>query len=204
MPKVTDITFQTKNKSRVNLFVDGEFFSGVSLETVMRYRIKKGDEYDEAELKNIIEQNEKNEALNKASNYISKSLKTKRQVKEYLLKKGYSEDVVWYCIDKLKEYNYIDDLEYSKRYIESTAKNQGKRMLEYKLMMKGVKKQDIECAVNELEINSKENAKAVAVKYLKNKEITKENIAKAFRYILGRGFSCDDANYALAEFNIGD
>jgi regulatory protein len=204
MPKITDITFQTKNKSRVNLFVDGEFFSGVSLETVMKYRIKKGDEYDAIELKNIIEQNEKSEALNRATNYLSKTLKTKRQVKDYLIKKGYSEDIVWYCIDKLKEYNYIDDLEYSKRYIENTAKNQGKRMLEYKLMMKGVKKQDIESAVNDLEINSKENAKAVAIKYLKNKEKTKENLAKAFRYILGRGFSYDDANYALAEFNLGD
>lgn len=204
MPKVTDITFQTKNKSRCNIFVDGEFFSGVSLETVLKYRIKKNDEFNGEELKNLIEQNEKSEALNKAANYLTKSLKTKRQVKDYLLKKGYSEDIVWYCIDKLKEYEYIDDTEYSRRYIESTAKTQGKRMLEYKLMMKGVKKQDIESAMNSCEIDAKENAKAIAIKYLKNKEKTKENLAKAFRYILGRGFSYEEANYALSEFNIGD
>lgn len=204
MPKVTDITFQTKNKSRCNIFVDGEFFSGVSLETVLKFRIKKGDEYNSEELKNLIELNEKSEALNKAANYLSKALKTKRQVKDYLLKKGYSEEIVWYCIDKLKEYEYIDDAEYSKRYIESTAKTQGKRMLEYKLMMKGVKKQDIDTAMDSCEINTKENAKAIAIKYLKNKEKTKENLAKAFRYILGRGFSYEDANYAIAEFNIGD
>ena len=54
MPKVTDITFQTKNKSRCNIFVDGEFFSGVSLETVLKFRIKKGDEYNSEELKNLI------------------------------------------------------------------------------------------------------------------------------------------------------
>ncbi len=200
MPNITDITYQTNNKSRCNLFIDGEFFCGLSLETVLKFRLKKGDEYNTSELKELIEQNERCEALAKAGNYLSKTLKTKRQVKDYLLKKGYSEEIVWYCIDKLKEYNYIDDLEYSKRYIESQSKNQGKLMLAYKLMSKGVKKQDIETAYDNVEIDSKLNAKNVAEKYLKNKDKTKENKLKAFRYLLGRGFSYEDAEYALSEF----
>lgn len=204
MPKITDITYQTKNKSRCNLFVDGEFLCGLSLETVIKFRLKKGDEYIADDLKELINQNERSEALSKAGNYLSKTLKTKRQVKDYLLKKGYSEEIVWYCIDKLKEYNYIDDFEFSKRYIDCQSKTQGKRMVAYKLMSKGVKKEDIEKAYDVSDVDSKFNAKTLAEKYLRNKDNTIENTQKAFRYLIGRGFSYEDAEYALRNFNKED
>lgn len=200
MPKITAISFQTKNKKRCNIFVDGEFFSGVSIETVYKNRLKVGLEIDEKSLRQIISENERLEALNKAVEYLSKSIKTKRQIKDFLLKKGYEEDVVWQVIDKLKEYNYVNDCEYSKRYIESVSKNQGKKLIEYKLMMKGVKKEEISSAFDQSEIDLKESAKTVAEKYLKNKEFTKENKAKAYRYLISRGFSYEEANYALSNF----
>lgn len=204
MPKITNITYQSKNKSRCNLFVDGEFFSGVSLETVLKFRIKVGEEYDTDSLKEMLEQNERSEALVKAVAYLSKTLKTKREVKDYLLRKGYSEDIAWYCIDKLKEYDYVNDTEYSKRYAESVCKTQGKRMIEYKLMMKGVKKQDISSALEQTDIDCKKNAKMLAEKYLKNKDKNRENKAKAYRYLLGRGFSHEEIEYALSEYDVGE
>ena len=204
MPQITDITYQTKNKSRCNLFVDGEFFSGVSLETVLKFRLKVGDQVETENLTEILIQNERSEALNKAVAYISKYLKTKREVKDYLIRKGYSEEIAWYCVDKLKEYDYVNDTEYSKRYVESVSKNQGRRLVEYKLMMKGVKKQDIATAYDESTVDAKENAKALAIKYLKNKENTKENKAKAYRYLIGRGFTHEEAGYALSYYGEGD
>ena len=198
MPIITEITIQTKNKKRCNLFIDGEFFVALSVETVMKNRLKKCQEVDKDVLAEIVLQNERSEALTKAANYLSKTLKTKKQVKDYLLRKGYSEDVAWYCIDKLKEYSYIDDAVYSKRYIESVSKTQGKRMVEYKLMMKGVRKEDISSAYEDVSIDAKQNAKNLAEKHLKNKEITKENLAKTYRYLIGKGFSYEEANYALS------
>jgi len=200
MPIITDITFQVKNKKRCNLFIDNEFYCALSYETVLKNYLKKGLEIEKEKLEIIVKENEKQEALNRAITYISKNLKTKRQVKDYLIGKGYSEEIAWYCIDKLKEFDYINDVEYLKRYIESTSKNQGSRLVEYKLMMKGVKKEDIQNAYLETDINTNENAKSVASKYLKNKELTKENIAKAYRYLIGKGFSYEQANYALSEF----
>lgn len=200
MPKITQIVQQTKNKNRCNLFVDNEFYAVVSIETIMKNRIKVGIDIERNELAQLIYQSEREEALNKAVEYISKALKTKRQVKDYLLRKGYSDDIVWYCIDKLKEYGYIDDLEYSKRYISSVSKNNGKRLIEYKLMMKGVQKKDIEDAYYNTEINAKENAKKIAEKYLRNKELTKENKAKAYRYLISKGFTYDEVTFALSCF----
>ncbi len=204
MAKITSITAQVKNKKRCNLFIDGEFFAGVSIETVMKERLKVGLEVDQKALADIILANDKIEAIEKAVQYCSKTLKTKKQVKTYLLGKGYSQDIVWHCIDKLAEYNLINDQEYAKRYLESTSKSQGKRLAEYKLMMKGVKKEDVELVYDDLEIPSNENAKLIAEKYLKNKEITKENLVKAYRYLISRGFSYDDASFAISAFKEED
>ena len=200
MSVITAIVAQERNKERVNLFVDGEFYAGVSLETVLKLRLKAGEETDAKKLSEIIAETERTEAIQKAGDYALKTLKTKRQVKDYLLKKGYSEDVVWYCVDKLKEYGYIDDKNYSQRFIESTSKTQGKRLIEYKLMMKGVKKEDIEAAYENAETDDNENAKRLAEKYLKNKEKTKENVLKAYKYLLGRGFSYEQAEYAVSVY----
>lgn len=197
MPKITAINLQTKIKDRCNLFLDGEYYTSVTLETVMKNRLKVGLEIDAGKLSEIITENERAEALNKAVGYISKYLKTKREIKDYLLRKGYSEEIAWYCIDKLKEYGYVNDEDYSKRFIESNAKNQGKRLLEYKLMMKGVRKEDIGAAYENADIDAKENAKNIAEKHLRNKEINKENLAKTYRYLIGKGFSYEEASYAI-------
>lgn len=200
MQKITQISAQEKNKERANIFIDGEFFAGVSLETVMKLRLKVGDTVDGDKLSEILEEAERTDAINKAADYALKTLKTKRQVKDYLIKKGYSEETVWQTVDKLKEYGYIDDKEYSKRFIESTSKTQGRRLIEYKLMMKGVKKDDISSAYETAETDDRENARRLAEKYLRNKEITKENVCKAYKYLIGRGFSYEQADYAVALF----
>ena len=204
MSKITEISYQKQNKNRCNLYVDGEFFAGMSLETVLKNRLKVGSECDKSTLQTIIAENDRHEAMLKATAYVSKALKTKRQVKDYLIKKGYSEEIAYHVIDKLKEYGYVNDEEYSKRYIESVSKSQGKRLIKYKLMMKGVKKQDIESAYELAECDDFSNAKLVAEKHIKNKERTKENIAKTYRYLIGKGFSYEQANYAVSELNKED
>lgn len=200
MSKITAITAQEKRKDRCNLFVDGEFFAGVSLETVIKFRLKVGTETDEKYLKETLLESEKAEAVEKAAAYISSAYKTKRQVKDYLIKKGFGEDVAWYAVDKLKEYGYINDEAYARRFIESTGKTQGKRLMAYKLMAKGVKKDDVETAYEAVGGAAKENAAALAEKRLKSKEKTKENILKTYRYLISRGFSYEEASSAIEPF----
>ena len=118
----------------------------------------------------------------------------------YLLNKGFSEKTVYYVIDKLKEYNYINDEEYVKRYLEIKSRTEGKRLSDYKLMMKGVKKSDIIQAREGFDDNSKENALNIATRKMKNKEPTRENLSKVYRYLIGKGFSYEDAEYAISFF----
>ena len=71
-------------------------------------------------------------------------------------------------------------------------------------MMKGVKKEDISLAFDNTTVSSKDNAKALAEKHIRNKELTKENIAKTYRYLIGKGFSYEEASYAISFFKDND
>jgi regulatory protein len=42
--KITKIEIQKNNKNRVNLFVDDNFFCGLSLETIVKNHIKENQE----------------------------------------------------------------------------------------------------------------------------------------------------------------
>ena len=204
MAKITAVSVQEKNKKRCNLFIDGEFFVGLSLETAIKFRLKPNMEVDQKDLAEIIFEDEKLQALEKAIAYTSNSLKTLKQVKTYLYGKGYHKDIVDHCVEKLIEYKLVDDKTFALRYIESTSKTQGKHLTEFKLMQKGLRKEDIEGVFDAIEIPSKENARNLAIKHFKNKEKTRENVAKTYRYLISKGFSYEEANYAVEIFKSGE
>ena len=197
MPKITKLSIQEKNKNRCNVFVDGCFFIALPVELVYKHALKVGLEIIPREFEQIVLEKDKSEALSKATGYVTKRLKTKKQVVEYLLGKGYNQETVNYCIEKLIEYRLIDDVEYAKRYIESVSKGEGVNLTRYKLMMKGLNKQIVENVYSDAEIDSKENAKSLAIKKMKNKEITRENLSKTYRYLISKGFTYEDATYAI-------
>lgn len=198
MPKITSIKIQEKNKERCNVFIDGEFSFGASLEIVMKYGLKKDMEVDDERIKELLSEANKNEALTKGIDYCCKYQKTKKQVKDYLVKKGYSQEVAFFVIDKLKEYKYVDDVEYARKYYELYQQKEGKRLSDFKLMSKGIKKEDLLDAYCQLEINTSENAVALAKKHLKSKELSRENLQKTYRYLIGKGFSYEEASMAIS------
>ena len=199
MPTITSLKQQNK-KERFNVFIDGEFAFSVSIDAVIKYRLKEGLLLSNTQIQEITQEEEKNYAFSLGLKYINKAFKTKKQVKTYLISKEISYNSVKFAIEKLTDLGYLNDVEYAKQYIETYSNSQGKRMVDYKLMMKGVNKEDIESAYTSIEIPSKENAKLIAEKRLKNKEINRENILKTYRYIVSKGFSFEEAEYAVKEF----
>ncbi len=199
---ITEIKVQEKRKNRCNVYIDNEFSFGISNENAIKNHLKKDMVLTEQDIERIKNTDEYENALSKAVNFISKTLKTKMQVVNYLRNKGFEDEIVFRVVDKLKEYKYIDDIEYAKKYLEFSSKKQGEKLSNYKLMAKGIKKEDIEKANNESEIVYAVACENVLEKYLRNKEKTKENIIKAQRYLLGKGFSYEDIESAISKIKV--
>lgn len=202
MSEITSIEPQIKDKSRCNVYVDGKFYCGISLETAVKCRLKVGMQVEKAQLDEIQLETEKNQALEKAMTHLSASMKTSRQMRDFLSKKGYTEPVQSYVLEKLQYYKLIDDYAYCRAYIES-VKGKGKRALEADLIKRGAEKCAIEQALDEFEEDEGE-AFAVLSKYLRGKTADKQTLYKGFKYLLSKGFGVETAKSVLSKFGEND
>ncbi len=201
MFEITAIQAQVKDKERCNIYLDGQFYCGLKAETVYRYQLQVGQKIEQSRLEEIQFENEKMQALDKAFSYLSATMKTERQMHDYLCKKGYLPSVCDYVLEKLYYYKLLDDKLYTKQYIKSASKTKGARRISLELRQKGVDVDMIDDALITIE-DAEQRAKEVLAKYMRHKANTKENLAKAFRYLLSRGFNYDDVKSALANYGM--
>lgn len=184
---VTKIEYQ-KNKTRVNIYVDGEFFCGLNSEVLFSNQIKVGSEVDEQRLKALIFESEVKKGVSYVFGLLAKKPYAEREIRTKLYQKSYSSEAAQKIIETIKEYKLIDDSDYAKTYVDSN-KTKSKREIEFNLSQKGIDKHIIQNAVNDIE-NDDEMAKidTITAKYMKNKPKTGENLQKLFRYLQGKGF----------------
>ncbi len=192
MKTITDLKPQAKNNKRVSVYLNGAYYCGLDLLTVMQARLKIGQEIDENTLIEIQRNSESNACFDSALNFISKSVKTEREIKDKLLSKGYLEEIVLETIEKLKSYNFVNDKDYIDRFVSTYKNSKSKRQIKFELQKKGVNKLDVDSSVNEIE-NEFETAVKIAEKYVKNKEKDDKTFQKCYKYLLTKGFSYEDS-----------
>lgn len=199
MPEITRITPQKRDQTRCNIEVDGKYYCGLSLETVMRFRLKAGASIDEEELQRIQLDSEKGAALDKALTHISVSGKTEKEIRTFLQKKGYLQDVSDYVVEKMKEYRYLDDEAYARAYAESAKKKKGKRLIAAELKRKGISDSAAEAALSGCE-GEAESALKILEKYLRTKPVDEKTLRKAYAHLIQKGFDYDIAREALRAY----
>ncbi len=196
MKVITDIKPQQKTPTRCNIYLNNNFYCGLELETVMKFRLKVGQEIEADKLDEIQCDSERLKATEKALNFLSNRAKTKKQVKEYLQKKGYTEKTVSAVMEKLIEYKYVSDENYAEDYVRVYSSKKGKRLIAMELKQRGVLEDDMRLALDSIE-NEEESALKIAEKYIKNKEKSKENLLKCYKYLISKGFDYDLAKQTV-------
>ena len=199
MNEITAITPQVKDKRRCNIYIDGRFCCGLTLETTVKNRLKVGQIVSPERLAEIQLESEKNTAFDKALTHLSATRKTEKQIREYLSGKGYLPAVVEYAVEKLRSYNFLNDGEYAEAYVEFSAKRKGSRLIKMELRSKGISEKEIEGALDSLSGETElESAKAILEKYMRGKTVDKQTLQKAYRYLMGKGFDYEVAKEALS------
>lgn len=201
MKTVTEIK-QVGKSEKYKLFLNDEFAFFVSLEAVYKNSIKKCNDYDEEFLKQVKAESDNFFAYTMALNLMATSIKTKKQLDEYLYKKGFDKDVRRLAIEKVESYGYINDKEYAERFVESAKKTKGINLIKQQLFAKGVSKDIVEQVLNGL---SQENEiENLAKKFVKNKEKNDSTKQKLYRHLISKGFGYGDAMKTVSKFFQGD
>ena len=198
--KITKMLASEKGKNNVLIFVDNQYFTTLDAEVVFKLGLKLNQELDIEILDQMKSEQDFKECYSKALNIVSKMEKTKKQLKDYLFNKGYDYHLINVCVAKLESLNFINDDLYCKKYIEQEKNKKGKMMIYRSLMLKGIDKDIIESNLQNFS-SQKDLVNVLAQKYMKNKTKDFNTIQKLKRYLLGKGFSYEEINSVVGEYD---
>lgn len=200
MGKITDIKIQKRAKSRVNVYVDGEFAVALEAVTAKAGGLEVGAEVSRGRLEELAAESEAESALRRAFAYVGRRMRTEAEVRRYLADKGYSARITDDVTEKLKSYGYIDDGEFVRSYVESKSGSRGKLRLRRDLEMLGADGKTVEEVLGELG-DQREAAARAAEKYLRSHEY---DYGKLFMYLRSRGFESEDIRAAIRSVGAGE
>jgi len=129
------------------------------------------------------------------------------ETRRYLHQKSsalsWSEEEMEQTITRLIELSLLDDVDFTKRFIDSQVNRikKGRRWFQQKLAMAGIPPEIMEEALNE--IGKTDMGRAVELlikKFGEEGNLDKTQLAKAQRLLLSRGFSWSDTSSALASW----
>ncbi|MFQ6003318.1 MAG: RecX family transcriptional regulator [Candidatus Zixiibacteriota bacterium] len=200
---VTKIESQKRNPKRRSVFIDGKFAFELDEEVLYKSGLKKGESLTQQQIEKIIEEERKKEAKDVALKFLSFRRRTENQVKEKLKKKGFDEKTIETTIDKLKEFDLINDFEFATSWVKDRLayKPRGKKLLKQELWKKGIRKDIIEQVTEELCQDEDKSALELVEKIQKRYKNLEPKAAKRRMYnlLLRRGFSYETTKKALSQ-----
>lgn len=196
MNKITKIETGKRNNERVNIYIDEEYSFSISLELVYKEGLKVNDQVNIEKLSNLASEDNYLRCKNSAIKIIERSYKTEKEMKDKLILKGYDEKSIERTLKFLREYNLINDENYTKMFVKDKVNSEGKRKIKYTLIKKGIDSNVVE---NELSKILSENLKEIALelalkKYnvLKKRETDKYKLSqKLYRFLVTKGYDFD-------------
>lgn len=205
---VTQISPQKNNPQRVSLFHNGEFLLGVDQQTCLECRISVGIELTGLLIERVEVLEGYHSAKSKAYDYLSRRDHASGEIRDKLLKKGFSTEVTDQVVESLTLKGYLDDSGFAEKYaVEKSRLNRwGRRKIESELVKKGVP-QDIVKKGMETALSGLPEEEICLDLILKRKEYFHRELnpakrkQKIFRYLSARGFSASPISRAVQQFD---
>lgn len=200
---ITAVERQKKNKSRLSVFVDGEYLGSVEEIVWARSGLKAGNALDAARWEEMQSVGEARAAMDRALRHLASRARSRSEMEKFLSEKGFSQEAAKSAIEKLEGYGYIDDGEYAAMYVRDrmALKPSGRRAMAGELKRLGVEE---EAAAKALEQYSGDDERAAVLRQAEKdmkrtvgESDKKKRRAKVYASLARRGFSSDLINEAI-------
>ncbi len=142
--------FQKKKNGTYLLFLENGEQIELYEEVLLKYELLLSKKLEDQKRENILLENEKWATYYQALHMIQIKARTKKEVEEELLKKGYQKENITFSLLKLSSQNYLDDKRYANSYVNNQIRTTswGPLKIQNALLKKGVFKEDMEEALS--------------------------------------------------------
>ena len=189
MYKITGLQVQKRNNQRVNVYLDGKFAFGLA--RIVAAWLQIGQEISDDIIKQLQSEDALEVGYQRAIKFISYRPRSTSEVRKNLQKHDISEENIELVLQRLIEYNLLDDANFARTWIENRSefRPRGRRALEYELRQHGIDPETIERFLESIdEEKLAYQAAQKKVRQIKNLEF-QEFRQKMYRYLAQRGFS---------------
>ncbi len=196
---ITAIESQKRQKSRVNIFLDGNFAFGLDAEVVLRHRLKKGTTLSVDNQKHLLFEEDLKAALSRAFRLLGQRNYSEQEIQHKLEAMRFHVTIIDRTIARCRELGYLDDAKFARDFVKAqlARRPQGKLRLRPALLRKGISAKLADEILGEFfaSVDTARLVEEAAEKFLSRraKAIPADKLRKRFAdHLVRAGFSWDD------------
>lgn len=186
--------------NKYKVYVDGVFAFALYKGELSRFHLEEGAELAEELFQEIRKEVVLRRAKLRAMHLLNDMDRTESQLLAKLRQNHYPEDIAGEALAYVKSFGYVEDSGYARRFVEGKKGTKSRRELCAKLSEKGVKREDIDRA---LEMCCTEEDEVDAIRRLARKRnyhpgsASMEEKRKQTAYFMRKGFRYEQIRKAL-------
>jgi regulatory protein len=210
--KITAISVQVRNKSRVNVSVDGRYRFSLEIQQLAELGLRVGAEFTDEELTALEEESKFGKVYVRALEYCFTRPRSRRELNDYLYRKtrskrgkegqileGISPELAERVRSRLDEKGYLDDEKFARFWVENrnVRKGSSARKLKSELQAKGVEQSIVEMVLSDTDRSDDEEIDKIILK----KARRYDDRQKFMAYLARQGFGFDEIISGLERFD---
>lgn len=208
---ITKIQAQ-KRPGRYNIYIDDHYAFGVSEDVLLRYRLLKGGELDDAQVTELQKQDDLSKIWQRALDYLGYQQRTKKELVDHLVSKEFELDDIDAVMVRLIDEHLIDDEHYAYSYVRTMRQtsDKGPSVIRRQLKQKGVDEQFIQAALDDEFDTDTQLEQALTllpkIKRQYQRDMPRIQEQKVRQRLMSKGFSGDIITRALnqTEFEMAE
>lgn len=191
------------SRSRYKVYVDGQFAFVLYKGEVREFDIGEDKEISETCYRQIMTELLPGRAKKRAMNLLESRDYTSSQLREKLRQGDYPSACIDEAIAYVESYGYVDDLRYARDFITYNLDNKSRMRMEQDLMRKGIGRDIICAAFEELEQTGTRQDEAAMIRKLLDKKkydagtASKQDKQRMCGFLYRKGFHADAISSVL-------
>jgi regulatory protein len=192
---ITALETQVRHNDRVNVSLDGAFAFGLNASIVLEQRLYVGQELSEDDVRALRQSEDVSTATQAAIRLVAHQARTESELRKRLARNGFPAPAIEAAIERMREWNYLDDQDFARRWVESREGHRPRSasMIKRELVGKGVDAETAEQVVDEAEIDEYKIALDLGLKWAARpvREDPEARRRRLAAYLQRRGFGWD-------------
>ncbi len=187
--KITAIKQQVKNPERVSIFIDGRYEFSLSLDELVKHKLKNDDELDGPEVKQFKKISADGKLRARALEWLMNRPHSEREFRDYLFRKKIEPEQIDGLVKEMTEKGYLDNAKFAEWFTELQARRgKSDRAIRAELFKKGIGRELADETMSQNAGGEEQRLKSVIEKKAKLSRY-KNDPNKLAKYLTGQGFS---------------